>query len=245
MGFIVLIIVIILIFLFFNIFKFNANVKKENIVDDSYVKEIYENMITDEFGVSYTFYNAFNTKYNNLSPEFVSKIAYLELDNSYENLTQEEFDTIVLPNISNEYNYEPIAKINGKTFNDKIKSIFGDNVTIKNTSFVIDEKRSGYYDEMSNYIYIYESNNIKEKYYTKREMIGFEEKDNGDTLIIYDYFIKCEPITNKCYNDDHLVNPNNNVTYNDIDISKGAKYKHIFKKINDKYMWDSSNLVAK
>ena len=244
-GIIVLLIVGVLIFLFFKVFSFNVNVRKEKSIDDTKAKEVYEMLTTDEVGVYYTFYNAFNTKYSNLSPEFVSKVAYLDLTKSYEKFTQEEFDRIVLPNLSDELSYDPITKINGKTFNDKIKSIFGDNVEITNTNFVINETQSGYYDQERNYVYIYESNDIKTKYYTERKMIGFEEKNNGDTLIIYDYFIKCEPDTKKCYNDDHLVNPNNNVTLDNIDITKGAKYKHTFKKINNKYVWDSSNLIAK
>lgn len=244
-GIIVLFVVGILIFLFFKLFTFDTNDKKENIIDDSLAKEIYEKLTTDEVGVNYTFYNAFNTKYTNLSPEFVAKIAYLDLTSSYEELTPEEFETIVLPNLPNEFEYNPLVKIDGNTFNDKIKSIFGDDIEIINTNFVIDEKQRGYYDQKRNYVYIYESNDIKTKYYTERKMIGFEEKNNGDTLIIYDYFIKCEPDTKKCYNDDHLVNPNNNVTLDNVDITKGATYKHTFKKINNKYIWDSSNLIAK
>ncbi len=241
----VIIIVLFVLWLFPVIFNFEGNKTDEyKKINDELVNTLYENIISDDYHSRYTFYNAYYTKYGNLARDYILKIGYYYLKNNNElkenSLTN---DDLIKENIDG----KPLNKIDVSTLKKAIQSIFGPDVNISLGDFAIDNKLKGHYVENENKIYIYETDENLEEYYIFRQRESYAISDD-QTVVIYDYFVKCNKKTGLCYNDDRMANLNENIKFNNGSINTKnagnlAKYQHTFKLIDGSYYWYSSELA--
>ena len=248
----VLIMLTFLVWIFLTVFKFEKNPKIDTFnVTDEEVAKVYEINSKETDFARYTFYSGYKIDYEDLAYDFVATLAYQEL--LKENKLKEDvtIDDLKEAGIAiNTRDVKPLYKIDINSFNEKIKYIFGKDVTIENNSFKISNNLFGCISQDNENVYIYEENiDADEKYYVLKEFDSYGTKDNGQTLIIYDYFIKCNKETKDCFNDDRMAMPNHNLKYEDGSLSNSsknnrAKYEHIYKWDNDHYYWVSSELIA-
>lgn len=243
---------IIFILLFIWIFHFEGKREEQpSIISDEYVENLYQNIVVDENYTYYTYYNGFLSRFNNLASSFVSNMAYNYLKSNNEltiNLAKNELPNALLAEISDLDQIVPKYKISLETFNKAIKYLYGEEVKITNESFNIDGKTKAYYTPKENYIFVYEINEIvEEPYYVYRTKESYEVRDNKETLVIYDHFIKCDKSNGLCYNDSKMSIPNRSITYSNGTLNGSltnlARYKHTYKLEGDHFIWQSSDLI--
>ena len=245
-AFIVVILVVLLGWGFQKIFHFEDNkTKTKSFVTDEYVDKLYSQIAVDVFDGNYTFYNGYFTQFSTLNNQYVLKIAFLSLKEKV-NLADYEVETFsseVMTQINNT-NIKPRYQIKKDVFVDAIKEFFGDKEP-KYTSFSAGELNF-YYDEATATFYGYELDNSSSKltdYVILRQKISYEITNKGQNLIIYEYFGKCNKLTQECFNDTRISMPNRDVKYReDMAMTQLVKYKHTFNLAGDHYYWNSSEI---
>ncbi len=242
------IMVLLIIGLFPLIFNFEGNKKDEyKKINDELVNSLYANLYSDEYLSRYTFYNAYFTKYGNLARDYILKVGFKALQDNHKlqenTLTTDE---LTKENITDA---KPLYKISIKDLQKVLQNIFGKDININYGDFAVDQKIKGHYVEAEASIYIYEVDNTEENYYIFRQKESYAI--NADkTVIIYDYFVKCNRETGLCYNDDRMANLNEKIVYengsiNTTEAGNLAKYQHKFKLENGAYYWYSSEIIEK
>lgn len=247
-GIIVVFLVIGIICLFLKVFKFEDS-SRVSSYSDEYVDEIYNDIIVDKYYSRYTLYSGFYTTYGNLAKEYIASYVYWYLE-SNKLITLNNYDKEELMNVANfkETDFIPITKIPKDTFDKTLRELFGSNAKLDIEYFSITPSLKCQYDSSSNNYYIYDNNTqVEDKYYVYRERESFEVRDNKETIIIYDYYVKCDLETNECFNDDRMAMPNKikleNGKIKTKDKEKLVKYKHVFKLQNHKFYWVSSEII--
>lgn len=248
----VLIMLTFLVWIFLTVFKFEKNSKIDTFnVTDEEVAKVYEINSQETDFARYTFYSGYKIDYDDLAYDYVATLAYQELLKENKLSTDVTIDDLKDAGVAiNIRDVKPLYKITVNSFNEKIKYLFGNNITIENTSFKINNNLFGCLSSDKENIYIYEENSEEEeKYYVLKEFDSYGTQDNGKTLVIYDYFIKCNKETKDCFNDDRMAMPNHYLKYennvlSNLDKSMRAKYEHTYKWDNDHYYWVSSELIA-
>ena len=239
-----------LIWTFFTVFDFENKPAINTLkVTDSDVEKIYQSIKDDKYLSRYTVYSGFKTAYDKLSYDYVATTAYYKLLEKQKLINDLSMTDLQEAGIAiNTREVSPLAKVSLDVFNDQIKELFGDDIEIENTSFKITNRINGCLSKDQKEIYIYEENVGETEYFMQRTMDSYATRDNGNTLIIYDYFIKCQSENETCYNDDRMAMPNHYVKFSNnaltsTSVKNQAKYMHTFKWKDDHYYWVSSEII--
>ncbi len=198
----------------------NQEPVEEPKLDSSYYIKNYRNLIDNIIINDEEVYTLFNksTTINNISNDLILKIAYKNLDKKY---------------ITNENN---MLTFHEDSLLESAKTIFGNDITYKNTLF--------------NY------NNIKFMYYNET-YIGLKESETKINLLYEIIDAKIEEdklifniIATKLTDEGNLVDKENNIIlekYNDEDLleyqEKLPKYQITFENINDNYIFNDIALT--
>ena len=145
--------------------------------------------------------------------------------------------------------YTPINKISVSEFNAIFPIVFGDA-----TLFNIDDFRYDYdtllnLNDTFDYYFVYNiplentNNDI-----VFRDIVRYAVTDNGQTIEIYDYYLKCDLNNNNCYNNERKTELNSSIKYsNNFNINNYSDlltiYKHTYKYNNGNYYWFSSEVA--
>lgn len=243
----VITLLVIFIWLFFIIFDFEGNKVKTTLkITESEIDKLYSKIPNDTDLIRYSIYNGYKTTYENLNDDYIVSQAYLYLEKDTFSFNIDELENI---DIKNKENILPLYKVKYDDFIKIIKNIFNNSFNFDENYFEINAEIKAYYDEKTNYFYFYkEKNDLSAKYYIFREKESIGSKENGNVLIINDYFLKCDIATTLCYNDNRLSMPNRNVNYVDGKLTKQnkeilAKYQHTYRWDIDHYYWQNSEII--
>ena len=153
-----------------------------------------------------------------------------------------EFSPEIMAKIKQK-NIIPLYQIKEEVFRQTIKELFNENEK-GFVNFTIGNIEA-FYNEDDNTFYIYQlATEASEDYVIIRQKTGYEITNQGQNLIIYDYFIKCNKLTQECFNDTRLTMPNRQIKYTaNINPNTLVKYKHTFNLASDHYYWYSSEIV--
>ncbi len=239
-----------LIWMFFTVFNFESKTPISTLkVTDSDVEKIYQSIKDDKYLSRYTIYSGFKTDYDKISYDYVATMAYYKLKEENKLISDLQMTDLQEAGIAiNTREVSPLAKVSLDVFNAQIKELFGNNIEIENTSFKITNRLNGCLSNDQKEVYFYEENVTENEYFMQRTMDSYATRDNGNTLIIYDYFIKCQSDSGSCYNDDRMAMPNRYVKFSNNKLSSTkvdnqAKYMHTFKWEDDHYYWVSSEII--
>ena len=231
---------VLIIMVLIKTFLFDKN-KKENIeVPESLINELYSYIDIKKYENDQSFYAPYYLDGQNISPLTVARMTYNYI-NKYDNI---KFEAVTDEEKKGFEDGNIISKIKIKTFEEESTNIINKtNFTLnyyKNTKFDIDDETSAFIN--NDYLYIYKRNDKLENnmvYY--HGLVSYTLMDEGNTIVLTEYFLLCDKNTNICYDDDNKAK-NNSITYsNNLDAStmtdKLKKYSHTFKKVDEEYKW--------
>lgn len=262
MYIIVVILVIVFAITFVNVFAFEKN--KDNVdntlysnVDNELVFKLYSYILKDDPLERATMYSYYYTKAQNLNYDVILSMIYnymIKYDSSKLQLINLEDlkSNGVNSGVVDESNFKALYKM---SLNDVIevgKIIFGKDVEIPKTSFNMSSSLKGHYLEEDGYLIYEDYRNIKEvDYIVKTKFDKYVITDEGNTLLIYDYYVKCDKNGSMCYDDDKRKIQNKRIrNYNEkIDLENNLVnaqgYLHKFVYEDGNYHWFSTELVVK
>ena len=240
---------------FIYIFNFNKpEDKTENDipeVTEPLVEKLYSYLPENETGLQ-SMYVGYYTTFNNIGSDIIQSMIYEYVLNyerdSIENVTTEDMEVNSIT--INGVNYNPSSKIKVTVFSDIFPLMFGKEATFNARDFRYSYNISVRLNETKDYYYIYENidyqNNVNDIIF--RDINKYAVTDNGETIEIYDYYLKCDLNNNNCYNDERKAKLNNQIKYtSDFNIENYKDdlviYKHSFKYDNGNYYWFSSELA--
>ena len=240
-----IILAILLLIIFGKVFKFERNkeVPEGNTVPETLIDDLYSYLPTaNDYGLE-TVYNGYYSSFSGLSPAIVEQmiINYLVKHDSdkVESLSEVELRTVI-DNTST----RPLYKISNDNMMYGLKKVFGENKTFRVTDVSIDYNTKAYF--RNNYLYVFtDQSNMTNNYEIYKGKISYSV-DDDKTIKIVDYYLKCDKLTNVCYNDEKQKNVNDKVTYSSnlkiTDyINDLQQYQHVFKLNNTDYYWESSS----
>lgn len=257
---VVIVFVVGFVFLFVKIFSFDNKDGNQEVdayypkIDDDFVDALYSYIPSyDQFGRT-TMYGFAYTKYQNLAFDVVQEIIYNYIIHHDEfkllSLTNEE---LIAKGIAGQTDgIKALHKISLEDFESVGKLIFGSNEKLPRTGFSISNKIHAQFIDEDGY-YVYEKN-LPDKemdFIVERVYSKYVIANNNNTILIYDYYIKCEKDSTKCYDDEKKTKPNNYIKNNQGGIylknklQNAQQYMHTFKFENGHYHWYSSELVSK
>ena len=235
----------------YNLFQFEPerkNQREEIAITDELVNDLNGYLISDRYNKKYTMYNDFYITEKNLSTDVVMSLVYNYVNNN------ESYNFILLTdeekNNSYEKGYEAIYKIKISDLEKAYKKVFGTKEKTRVNDFEINNIMGKKVSE--DYFYIY--NNVGENtdnYIIYKAIDTYMISNEGKELTIFEYFVKCDKLTNTCYSDDELNMVNSKVTIeNDEikinDIKDVVKFKHVYKKdSNNNFYWFSTDVDEK
>ena len=231
---IVAVIVVLLGYILPIVFSFegkDSDVNSFKQVDDSYINVLYSYLPTDNYSSVYNNYNAYFTTKNNLSKNMLMAMTYNYI------VTSDRFKLITLDD--NEKEEQALYKISLIDFRKAYQTVFSVD-DFQPIDFEYNNIKGIIKNE---YVFIY-NNNVSEDYVNYKNINSYALTNNGEEIIIYDYYVKCNRITNTCYNDANMTIPNSRVnSINNINEDNLVKYKHVFKYDKGSYYWYSSEVV--
>ncbi|MDE6284876.1 MAG: hypothetical protein K2M17_03950 [Bacilli bacterium] len=246
--------------LFGKIFAFE-NQKEDNYdlypkLDDAYIQKLYSYIPEkDDFGRT-TMYGYFFTKFANLGHDIILSIIYnYMVENEKDKLSplsMDEFRNYF--NIREDQSAEefhPMYKITYEDMETIGKRIFGQDAEIPKGKFTVSLKTKAIYVDGEGF-YIYDINNDEESStIVERIFYKYAITDNNNTIYIYDYYVKCEKNTFKCYDNEKgtklnsvIINDNGNI-YLANHLDSAQSYTHTFKFEDGGYYWYSSELTGR
>jgi len=246
----VIILVILFIFLFLKFFSFEPDKNQPKpgyypTITDEYVDKYYSYLNGYSENNNLTMYNKNFTKLADLAPEVIFGIAH-----NYITINDQFKLKYVSIEEKNELNNQNILyKIEENDILKSVKEMFGGEATINLKNYKLSEKRSVYYDEIKKCFYIYNDESIEDSLYVEyRDMDSYMVSNNGNTLVIFEYYLKCKKENGLCYNDEKATINNNKYKLKDDNINITNKdnlqmYQHTFKYENNSYYWYSSEIV--
>ena len=230
-------IVVIMCAIFLKLFAFNKEKEKQNNeeVSEEVINKLYSYINSDA-----KVYNDFYVTVNNLNYNSVGSMTYnyiLKYDPfTIEKLTDEEYS-----NLSSKG--KPLFKILKENFDNDIKYVFGSKTkgTTNNMEIGINIRT----EEINNYLYFYEKENIPNNYVYYSYLDKYTVTDNNNTIKLYTYYLRCNTETNNCYDSNSPDAKVVNVTYSDnlnIESYKSVlkAYEHVFEFENGYYYWVST-----
>ena len=225
------------------------------------VKELYSYIGNEDLEKcgGLVFYDKEKIDYDKLSEETKICLAYIKVnDDKREELKIDKGKQKNLCSLKDGLvfatgNYEDkictLSKTKSDLISEKYEELFGKTIEdYKN--FQLDNVSICYYDEDSYYCGLSESYTyvFGAEPHTYRAIRSSFKK--GDEIIIYDYFLRT--INNDCFTN-YVSDDKNDVCSKALENKKdvnykflkkyGTKYKHVFKKDNDKYYWVSSEIM--
>lgn len=236
----VVLLVVLAILIFLKVFMFD-NTTIDNNVNKELVEQLYEYIPDDNEYQINSIYTTHYVQFNNINYSTISIIIYNYIINNEEFLLEKVNDNEV-SNLSN-----VLYKIELADFKKCMNIIFGDDVSYEPKDFTIDNTKSA--KVINNYIYVYESNNdLKDNYIVYKQYDSYTITDDGNTIQIYEYYLKCDKTTFICYDDDNTSYINNKVKYSDnLNINDYKdnlrKYVHTYRLKNDNYYWESIETI--
>ena len=232
---IVAVIVVLLGYILPMVFSFEGKESKNKglqQIDDRYINVLYSYLPEDNYYKTYNNYNEYYTEKNNLSKQVLMTMVYNYI------VTSDRFKLLTLD--ESEQSTGALYKI---SLIDMKKAY--------NTVFYVDDFQAVDFEYNNikgvvkdEYMYIY-NNDKTEEYVNYKNIDSYALANNGDEIIIYDYYIKCSKTDNVCYNDGNMTVANNRINdINNINEKFLVKYKHKFKFDNYSYYWFSSEAVV-
>lgn len=220
-------------------------------VNTEFIEQLYSYIPDyDDYG-RMTMYGYLYTKYQNLSRDVVLGIIYNYIvkydSSSLEKLTIQDLQS---QNIGVDFseNLTPLYKVSLSKFLEVGKIIFGSNEVIPESDFIIDyETRAHYVNGVGYQIYKINSSQSPD-FIVKKVYDKYEITNNNNTIIIYDYYVKCDKVGSACYDDEKRAKNNlvlknvNGSIYLENRLSDAQGYKHTFKFEDGNYYWYSSEL---
>lgn len=247
----VIVLVIGISYAFIKLFDFEGSEEetyRNNIeVTEEEIHELYSYLLKDnslEFEAMHSNHYSSNSNISNYVKKSMIYQYLLNYDpSSLETLTQEEL-TAALPNSTN---YTPLYKISTTKIEETLYILFGPDATINDGDF--DYSRSIKGSWQGDYYYIYDTLDQSETNFIEfKNMTRYSVSESE--VIIYDYYLKCDTITNRCYNDERRASINNSITYSsNFDINNYLNdlvtYEHVFKYNTDtrEFYWYSSQVA--
>lgn len=217
---------ILIIFLLFKIFKFEKedNTKYPKVTDEE-VAKLYNFFPKENYNPGSTFYLDSYVPSNNLSYTLISLVTYNYIKRTYpEKIEQDKIDT--------------------KYFLEMSKYLFGE-TNFYVVDFKIDKNTSA--KVKGDYLYLYEDNNtLQDNIVYYKDMDSYTLENDNETLIIYEYFLKCNTLTKECFDTDgNNEIKNNYITYSEnLDINnykdKLKYYEHTFTYKDNHYVYVST-----
>lgn len=237
----VAILALVITFGFLKIFSFEDSSDKDknnNPITEDLVKEL-TNYIPN--------YRYYYNKYSNLTINEIGKVVYNYILNNKSNIlvpiTIDDFNGLEIDLT----NIEPLSRLSQEDFLETAHYLFGQNEEVNLKDFSIDNNIKAIY--INNSFLIYKVNDSEDIVYQEaKEYTKYEITDEGNTLIIFDRYVKCDITNDKCYKDSELRYPNSYNFIKDGEVvinkasSKAQSYKHTFKLENNHYVWYSSEL---
>ena len=253
MVLIAILLVILLITLFITLFDFeNEPNDTDNLpkVTEELINELYSYIPKNEMGLQ-TMYTGFYNQIANLSNDIIQSMIYEYIKNYDEfkletTSLEEMYASGVLDSTSNTNDITPLYKISLNEFNAIFPKIFGKNAEYRNENFRYNYNTLLRLDSNNEYYYVYNNtpltSNLNDVVF--RDITQYAVTNNNETIIIYDYYLRCDLNTNICY-DDERKREVSNVTYTeDFDINNYldelATYKHTYRYEDGYYYWSSS-----
>ena len=230
----VFIITMTLTFTFLKTFAFEKNEHKvNNEVSEELIKRLYSYIPN---------YRSYYNKYQNLSSSEIGKVIYNYILN-YNNSLLTNYSINELE--SNE-DVTPIGKIKKEDYEDVAYYIYGKDIKLNHQNLTLYPNIKALFKD--DYYLIYKLNNYPDNNKERRIYTSYELTDNGNTIIIYDRYIICDISTKKCYNDTEKRSLSNYsfIVNDEVDLennmSRARAYKHTFKKVDNNYIWVSSEI---
>ena len=220
-------------FLHFFAFEKDNEDKKSLEVSEELVLKLYD--FIPDYRLDYD-------KLANLSSSEIGRITYNYIL-KYENKLLENANIT-----SDEDNAKIIYQIKEEAWLDTIQKLFGKDSSFNAKEINFQDLKIKYVEDQNLYL-VYQKENIElPNYEEKREYQKYEVTDNGEKIIIYDKYIKCDLTEEVCYNDaeNRSVNSYKFITNGQVDLKNNLKqaksYKHTFIYQDGHYIWESSEL---
>lgn len=240
----VCLLVVLLAMVFIKLFTYretDEDYKQPKDVDINVIEKLSSYIDIASLDNEVSFYNGSYITSNNLSYSAIAKMIYNYILNN---------DSAKLEVVSNKENcIYKISKDVFLSYKDKLLKSSNFYLDLEhNNSFNIDTKTTARL-ESDNYIYIYNKENEENLYKYYHGLYSYTLMDNNNTIIITEYYVRCNTTTYTCYNNtkSNPMEVNNSVSYSDnFDASvltdRLSKYNHTFEKIDGEYKWVSVDL---
>lgn len=220
-------------------------------IDDAFIEELYHTIPDHDIEGMTTMYSFEYTKFSNMSYSAILRIVYnYMIEKSELNLAKLTKEDLLNQNITEEVT--PLYKIPLKEFEEIGTLLFGSDEKLPRIDFTISSTIEAKYIIDVGY-YVYENAEAKKlsEDIVERVLDKYTITNNGNTILIYDFYIKCENDSTKCYNDEKRTIPNTYIKNENGSISlknrlsNAQEYMHTFKFENDHYYWYSSERIKK
>lgn len=220
-------------------------------IDDAYIQELYHTIPDRDIEGMTTMYSFEYTKFSNVSYASILRMVYNYMIEKNEvklpKLTKED---LLTQNIIEEV--KPLYKIPLKEFEEIGSFLFGSNEKLPRVNFTISSKiQAKYITDVGYYVYETPAERTLSEDLVERVLNKYTITNNGNTILIYDFYVKCEKDSTKCYDDEKRKIPNTYIKNNNGSIflknklSNAQGYMHTFKFENDHYYWYSSERIKK
>lgn len=210
-------------------------------VDPSLITKLTSYLDIANLDNEITFYAGSYVTSNNLSYSAVGKMIY-----NYIKL----YDTNKLEVVSNKENcLYRIKSDEFLTYRDKL---------LENSNFYLDQEHYNSFNISDNlyakvegeYLYIYKKEIEDSIYKYYHGLYSYTLMDNNNTIILTEYYIRCNKTTYTCYNNtkENPMEVNNVINYSDnfdasVVTDRLTKYNHVFKKFDGEYKWVSVDVL--
>lgn len=251
---VVILLVAVLCIVFLNVFDFEKDEKVNKTtpeVTEELIHQLYSYIPKNEMGLHTMYTGNYNT-INNISNDIVQSMIYEYIEN-YDQF-QLEYTTIdelvsedILLSTEQVADITPLYKVKVDVFKEAFPLIFGQEESFRIADFRYNYDTVAKINPTADYYYIYHNAPLStdKNDVVFRDITKYAVTDEGQTIEIYDYYLKCDLNTNNCYDNEDKTKMNNLVKYStnfDINsvIDNLAVYKHSFKYEDGYYYWYSS-----
>ena len=235
---------ILLLIIFGKILKFERFKDNDNeveTIDREIVDKLYSYLPSNGDYNYDTMYNGSYSSFNSISSNTIEKmiINYLSM---FEHDKCETYNISEIISIITDDQPSALYKISAENIDYALKKVFGDkhNFIIKNADLDYQTKALYY----NNYLYVYNIvPNQVSNYKIYRGLVRYSIDKEG-TILIYDYYLKCDKTTKICYNDERLKDKSSIIYSDNLNINDYSNdlklYEHQFRIVDGSYYWDSS-----
>lgn len=254
----VAVLVVICIVVFLKSFTFESeNVEGDYLtyptITDEYVDELYAFLDGYSSSVTGTMYTGMYIKHHNLSYSVIMAMGYNYLvkfdEGKIESIGNvEQQNPVEGEDVVGEVKV-PIYKFSEADLLSAITAVFGADVKFNLGDFVYEEDQVLYdikYNSTEKMFYVYQNEN-KSNVIVYHGITKYAVTNNGNNVVIYDYYLKCSLETSRCYNDEKMqeINSSYRVVNGEVDLTDQSSlkvYSHTFVYNKKDYNWVSSEL---